>query len=196
MPGRIRRNDISMSCRATAAQVSRATSISPAPSASIPRRAPCSRTASRRRCRRDPIHTSVDKSGDYLLTAYNDPSNVDRASHQERRHPRRGGEPAGQARCRHLRTPGPHHAGKSDRDPGEPRQQCRRRQAGRSGRAQALRIQGRRADEPRLDRARKRARLRAAASRFSPDPALGLRVDRAAEQALCLPAPTGRRARP
>ena len=58
-----------------------------------------------------PIHTSVDKSGEYLLTAYNDPSNVDGASHQERRHPRRCGEPAEQARCRHLWTPGPHHAG-------------------------------------------------------------------------------------
>jgi len=50
--------------------------MSPTPSASLPRRANCSRTASSARCPRRPIHTSVDRSGEFLLIAYNDPSNA------------------------------------------------------------------------------------------------------------------------
>ena len=61
------------------------------------------------------------------------------ASSQPRRHHRRSGQPAGQARCRHLRPPGSHHAREPDGDPGDARQQRGARQAGGSGRAQALR---------------------------------------------------------
>ncbi len=56
--------------------MSRATSISPAHSASIRHRASCTPHGEPQALPSRPIHTSVDKSGDYLLTAYNDPSNV------------------------------------------------------------------------------------------------------------------------
>ena len=59
-----------------AARGSPATSISPAHSASIPRPAPCTPHGEPQALPSRPIHTSVDKSGEYLLTAYNDPSNV------------------------------------------------------------------------------------------------------------------------
>ncbi len=54
------------------------------------------------------------------------------------------------------------------------------------GAIKTLPLRQRRADQSRLDRARQRARLRAAPSRFSSDKALGVRLGRAAEQALRL----------
>jgi len=49
-----------------------------------------------------------------------------------------------------------------------------------------LQLQERHPDPARLDRARQWPRLRAAPSRLPPDQALGVRLDRAAEPALCL----------
>ena len=143
-----------------------------------------------------PIHTSVDATGEYLLTAYNDPSNVtvhrikgDGTLGEAVSQP--GKLDAGIYGHQVLTTPGNRTAILVARG-----NNAGRRQARGSGRAQGLRLQERRADEPRLGRARQRARLRAAPSRFSSDAAVGLCLDRAAEQALRLPAASGRHARP
>ena len=98
----------------------------------------CSRTASRGRCRRARSTPASTDAGGYLLTAYNGPSNVTVHRINARRHARRGGAPAGQARCRHLRPSGPHDAIEPDGDLCGARQQCRRRQARGSRRAQGL----------------------------------------------------------
>ena len=143
-----------------------------------------------------PIHTSVDRAGEYLLTAYNGPSNV--TVHRIKSDGTLGdavsqpGKPDAGIYGHQIRTTpgnqtaifvarGNNAAGGKPEDPGA---------------LKVYRLQGRRADQHGLDRARHRLGLRAAASRFPPDSAVGLRLDRAAEQALCLQAAAGRRARP
>ena len=71
-----------------------------------------------------------------------------------------------------------------------------RRQAGGSRRAQALRLQARRVQRHGLGQGRHRPRLRAAASRFPSDQAVGLCLDGAAEQDRRLSVSARRRAGP
>ena len=59
--------------------------------------------------------------------------------------------------------------------------------AGRPGRAEGLRLQGRRADQRSVDRAERRQGIRPAPSRFPSDQAVDVRVDRDAEQDVHLP---------
>ena len=117
----------------------------------------------------------------------------DRASHQQGRHARRTRQPAGFARHRQIRAPDPRHAGQPAGHPGDARQQRADRQSGESGLDQDLQLQGRRAHKSRGDPARRRHAVRAAASRLSPDAAMGLRLDREPEQALRLQARSGDR---
>ena len=93
------------------------------------------------------------RPGEYLLTAYNNPSNVtvhringDGTLGEAVSQPAK--PDAGIYAHQMLTTPGNQTA-----HPGGTRQRRRRRQAGGSGRAQGLRLQDRRADESRLDRA-------------------------------------------
>src|SRR2546426_7060166 len=76
MLGRIPRNDTSTSFRATAGPASLAPRTSPPPSASIRSSGALQLHGEPQSLPSRPIHTSVDRSGGYLLTAYNDPSNV------------------------------------------------------------------------------------------------------------------------
>ena len=76
-----------------------------------------------------PIHTSVDQAGEYLLTAYNDPSNVTVNRINGDGSIGQAVSQSGRARYRHLCASDPHHARQPDRDPGRARQQPRRRQA-------------------------------------------------------------------
>ena len=135
-----------------------------------------------------PIHTSVDASGEYLLTAFNAPSNVtvhrlnadgtigelvtqtgklDTGiyAHQVRATPSN--------RSVTLVTRGNNAEAGKPEDPGA---------------IKTFGFDKGRADQSRLDRARQRPRLRSAASRFPSDAAMGVRLDRAAEQALRLQA--------
>src|SRR5262249_54387219 len=76
MPGRIRRNAGSTSCRAAAGLAAPAPPHSPMPFAPDRASAPPPPHAEPQPLPSRPIHTSADGSGEYLLTAYNDPSNV------------------------------------------------------------------------------------------------------------------------
>ena len=135
-----------------------------------------------------PIHCSVDSTGEYLLTAYNIPSNItvhrlkpDGAIGDPVAQPAK--PDAGIFAHQILTTPGNQSAILVARgNNAEPKN------AGGSGRAESLRLQERRADQPRFGAARRRPRLRAAPHRFPPDAAVGVRLGRAPEPALCLPA--------
>ena len=105
-----------------------------------------------------------------------------RLSHQPRLHARRGSEAAGPDRRRHLRASGARHARQPAGDPGHARQRRHPDQGRRPRRAQGLRLQERCADQRGVDRPRRRQGLRAAASRFSSDEALDVRLDRDPEQ--------------
>ncbi len=142
-----------------------------------------------------PIHASVDGAGEFLLTAYNAPSNV--TVHRLNRDGTIGdqvsqpGKPDAGIYAHQVRTtPGNQTAILVTRGnnaaPGKPED---------PGALKLYALQGRRADEPRFGRARQRARLRTAPSRFPSERAVGLCLDRAAEQALCLHARRRRRAR-
>ena len=77
-----------------------------------------------------------------------------RAPPQCRRHDRRTGAANREARHRHLRASGAHDALESRRGAGDARQQCRRRQGGRSRRDQDLQLRQGRPEKSRVDRAR------------------------------------------
>ncbi len=186
MPGRIRRGAISMSYRAMAAPALPATSISPARLRSIRRPASLNLHGEPAALPSRPIHASVDASGGYLLTAYNNPSNI---TVHRLNADGTVGAPVAQPgkldtgiyahqvlampgnRTVLLVTRGNHAEAGKPEDPGA---------------IKTFTLQERRAEQSRLDRARQRARLRAAPSRLSSERAVGIRFDRAAEQALCL----------
>ena len=79
-----------------------------------------------------PIHCSVDATGEYLLTAYNIPSNITVHRIKPDGAHRRSRSAAGEARPRHLRAPDSHDAGKPERDPGGARQQRRTQEVRRT----------------------------------------------------------------
>ena len=133
-----------------------------------------------------PIHASVDASGRYLLTAYNTPSSV-----TVHRLNADGTIGAPVAQPGNLDTGIYAHQIRVAPDNRTVMLVTRGNNAGDgqargSRRDQDIPFQRRRADQSRLHRARQRARLRTAASRFSSDQAMGLRLGRAAEQALRL----------
>ena len=130
-----------------------------------------------------PIHTTVDATGEYLLTAFNIPSNITvhrlRAdgtvgelvqqnekldtgifAHQVRMTPSN--------RAAVLVTRGNNAEGGKPEDPGA---------------IKTYSFDKGRPEKPRLDRARQRARLWAASSGFPSDAAVGFRLHRAAKQA-------------
>ena len=135
-----------------------------------------------------PIHCSVDASGAYLLTRTTIRATSPCIASMPTARSARRLHKAGKTRCRHLCASNPRHAVERHGAAGDPRQRRQSGQAGGSRRDQDVRFRQRRADRSCLDRARHRARLRAAPSRFSSDEAVGVRLDRAAEQALCLQA--------
>ena len=102
--------------------------------------------------------------------------------HQQGFHAGRRGEAAGPDRRRHLRAPGARDARQPAGDPGHARQRRHADEGRRPRRAESLRLQERRADQRRVDRARRRQGLRPAAPRFPSDEAVDVRVDRDAEQ--------------
>ncbi len=114
-----------------AGRASPATSTSPMRLKSIRRPAHCGFTARPAALPSRPIHTSVDQSGGYLLTAYNNPSGV--TVHRLNADGTIGApvDAARRSRYRHLRASNPGGAGKPRRRFGDARQQCRRRQSRR-----------------------------------------------------------------
>ena len=125
---------------------------SPPRSASIRRPARSPRTATPRRCRRGRCIAASTGSGEYLLTAYNYPSNI--TVHRIKPDGTLGEQVAAarETRRRNFRASGPDHAGQPHGDHGDARQQPGGGQARGPRRAQGLWLQGRRAVEPRLDR--------------------------------------------
>ncbi len=130
----------------------------------------------------------------FLLIAYNSPSSVSVHRIKADGIDRRGGAAGRQARLRHLCAPDSAAPGNQSVLAGDARQQCDADNAGGSGRAAGVRLQGRRAQQQGRSSARQWARLRPAPSRFPSDAAVGVRVDRAPEPDLCLRAHAGRRA--
>jgi hypothetical protein len=86
-----------------------------------------------------------------------------RLPHKPRLHARRGSEAARPDRRRHLCPSGAGDPRQPAGDPGNPRQRSHPDKAGRSGRAEGLRLQGRRAEQRSVDRPEWRKRVRAAA---------------------------------
>ncbi len=130
-----------------------------------------------------PINITVDQSGAWLLTAYNLPSsmtvhriNPDGSIGEEN-------ETVGGDRWRHLRTSDPHVSVERRADPRHARQQRHGREAGRSRCAEGEGSQGRAIDRHRIDRARRRLRLRPASRRFPSDKSMDVRLGGAAEPA-------------
>ena len=192
MPGRIRRSAISMSFRSNGGpssgggagdkHVACAFRIDPATGALTPHGAPVALPSR-------PIHTSVDCVGRISADRLQRSERPDRASHQQRRHagrPRRRSPirstPAN-SRIRSVATPDNRHVilvtrgnNAPDDNPVNP------------GSIKVFSFKDGVLDQPRGDPARRRHAVRAAASRFPSDPAMGLCLDREPEQALCLPA--------
>ena len=139
-----------------------------------------------------PIHVSVDAQRRLSAHRLQRSEQRHRPSPQRRRHDRRGAAAARRSRHRHLRASGAGGAGQPRGDAGNARQQCRR--------PASRRIPARSRLSPsttaccviwprsRPATHRARIRLRAAPSRLSSGETMGLRLDRAAEQALRLQA--------
>ena len=188
MPGRIRRSAISTSSPATAGPASSpARSTSPALSASMaagalsPHGEPVPLPSR-------PIHCCVDRSGHYLLTAFNFPSGI--TVHRIKADGAIGEQIAQREKLdvgifahQVLTTPGNKTAimvTRGNHPEGD--------EARRSRRAEGLRLQRRRSHQHCLDPARQWSWLRTAPSRFPSDQAVGVRLGRAAEPALRLSA--------
>ena len=184
MPGRMHRDAIYMSRPAAALPVT----ARPGPSitsprfASIRRAARSRRTATPIRLPTRPIHMTHGHSVGEHPGRVQQSERAARLPHQQGLHAGRRGEAAGPDRRRHLRPPGARDARQPAGDPGHPRQRRHAHQGGRPGRAESLRLQGRRADERSVDRAQRRQGIRPAAPRFPSDQAVDVRVDRDAEQ--------------
>ena len=189
-PGRTRRSNTSTWCRATAARArspatkhiaQRVPHRSGHGRADAARRAASAAVAADPRQRRRSRRISADR--------LQQPEQRHRASHQAGRHDRRAGEPAEQAGHRHLRAPDP-----APRRATAARSWWRAATTPRPASPEdpgALKIYGFKngvLTNLRLVAAGQRPRLRAAPPRLPPDAAVGVRLGRAPEPALRLPA--------
>ena len=129
-----------------------------------------------------PIHMTTDIPSENILVAFNNPSAVRVYRINKDFTPGEEVTAAGPDRRRHLRPSGARDPRQPIGDPGHPRQRRHPDQGRRPGRAESLRLQGRRADQRSVRRAQRRERVRPAAPRFPSDQAVDVRVDRDAEQ--------------